>query len=153
MTLPTSYALYPGWNAADSDLVLVSTVLAPYVTPYMGAVQIEPRSGLVNTYPIRSQTLDGSERGDGMINLTPEVGAWFFGALPIGALQYWITTYFSGGSVTSVPMTIATRRYEQSTTLVKANVYAQLPVQGVDFVYDSGWALGLQQRFGDFVQL
>lgn len=148
MAFVQGYAVAAGWNAADGSLTLVSELLRAYTVPYLGTT-LEPRSGLVNTFPIRSLTLNGAERGDGMI-MNPN---WFFGGMPIAAFRYWLTTFFSSGTVTSVPLTIVTARYDVSAIWVKANVHAQLPIQGVDYTYDSQNAISLTQRFGDYIQL
>jgi len=146
MTLPTTYAWYPGWNAPDGSLVTVYNDLAPYCTPYMG-ISIEPKSGLVNTFPIRSLTLDGASRGDGMIPVGWQMG------MPIQAWVHIISAYFSGGTVTSVKMTIVTARYELATPFVKANVWMNLPIQTVDYNYDSQYIPSVNLGFTDYIQL
>lgn len=147
MTFPQDYAYAPGFDAADGDLVLVSEDLRPYTIPAMGTT-IFPKSGLVNTFPVRLTTLDGAEDGGGMINNL----IWGFAGFPIAALRYQITTYWAGGTVISVPMTIVTARNEIAGIWVKGNAWMILPTQNVDYFYDSGYAIPYQIRFGDFIQ-
>ena len=147
MTIPQGYSLAAGWNAADGSLTLISEILRAYTVPYMG-VTIEPKSGLVDTFPIRSQTLDGSQRGDGQISNTLS-----FAAIPVQAYQYLLSTYFSGGTVVSVKMTFGLAQYGVSSVWQKWNGWFNLPQPFQQGVYDSQYIIGLNILLTDLILL
>ena len=62
---------------------------------------------MVNTFPIRSQTLDGAERGDGMIYLS-----WLFAAMPMVAYRYWLSDHHLHWSYTPEAVNLAVNPIE-----------------------------------------
>lgn len=148
MALPTDYAIAAGWNAADGSLVTIPTLLSAYTLPTMGAVQLTPKSGLVNPYPIRTLPLSSRERGDGTVN-----EEWYFAAMPMTGFRYLMSTYFGSSAGKGVPVTICTARYDTSAIWYKFNAFWSYPAQKVDYVYDSLWALDLTLRFTDLVAI
>lgn len=147
MAIPQGYSLASGWNAADGSLTLISELLRAYTVPYMGTT-IEPKSGLVDTFPIRSQTLDGASRGDGMISNTLS-----FAAIPVQAYQYLLATYFSSGTVVSVKMTAVLAQYGVSAVWQKWNCWMNLPQPFQQYTYDSQYMIGLTIQLTDLILL
>lgn len=147
MAIPQGYALASGWNAADGSLTLISELLRAYTVPSIGTT-LTAKSGLVDTFPIRSLTLNGAARGDGMINATLT-----FAALPIAAYQYLLATYFSSGTVVSVPMTVVLAQYSISTIWQVWNCYMNLPQPFAQYTYDSQNVIGLSISLTDLILL
>lgn len=147
MALPTDYAWAAGFNAADGSLVTIANDLAPYTLPALGTY-LSPKSGLVDTFPIRSQTLDGSQRGDGII-----YGSLNFAAMPVTAFRYILSTYFSSGTVVSVPMTVVLAQYSIAAIWQKWNCYMVLPQPFKPYVYDSNFMLNVTIQLSDLILL
>lgn len=146
MTLPLDSAWGAGWNVPDGSLVLFSTDLSPYTVPRMG-ITITPRAPLIDMFPIRSLTLDGSERGDGQVNLN-----WGVAGVYYAAEGYIEDTYLSGGTIVSAKMTIVTWQRNHNV-LKKFNCWLNLPKPGQDYSYDSNFVLDLQLRFTDLIAI
>lgn len=148
MTIPVGYSWFPGFNAADGSLVLISDDLAPYTVPALGSLPYTAKSGLIDTFPIRSMTLDGQNRGDGMI-----MAKLTFTVMPVTAFQYILATYFSSGTVVSVPMTLGLAQYGISTIWQKWNAWMTLPQPFVTYSYDSQNMLGVTISLSDLILL
>jgi len=131
------YRIAAGHNVALAALVNVETLPG-----FAGAgVRIPPASQPVNPYPNRVVALSGREYGDGVIT-----HVWEFSTLPIAALEYLITTYLSGGTLASAPVTIYTRRHDRGV-YARYNAYLTYPVPGEDYRYTRRHVLDLRLRF------
>ncbi len=118
------HAWAAGSGVALGSLINVSNLLYQYNYATLNGARKDViiTAPPVDPFPVRTIVGDGSERGDGMINLD-----WII-TLSGFAFEYIVDTYFGGGANTSVAMTIYTRDYYQNT-FKRYNANMTLPSQ------------------------
>lgn len=119
---PPDYRWGAGLGLALGSLKNVFSELYPYNVQYTG--QYPARFGVVsplfNPFPVRFKTGSGRENGGGI-----KRHEWNM-VITTYAFDFVADTYFSGGTVVSVPMTIYTR-YHQHNSYFRANAYMVYP--------------------------
>lgn len=130
------YAIAPEWDADPEDMFFIHDLLGqPPVT--------QPP----DDYPVRTQTLDGQEWGDGRVD--HELSFLdFIPVLKIGVIE---DTFHSGGTVVSAPVTLAVRHHQRDT-YVRYNCYSILPKPGedwtvLDYMVEDELVASLRWRF------
>jgi hypothetical protein len=79
-------------------------------------------------YPIRTETLDGREWGDGRIDYALD----FLDFIPASKIAVIENTFHEGGTVVSVPVTLAVR-FHHRDSYVRYNCWSILPQAGTDY--------------------
>lgn len=144
----TQYALALGSNIALGSLDNVEAHFygVNRVTATEPPARVVITSDPLDLFPIRLQSLDAQESGDGIL-----YHKWNL-VLTTGAIKQWINGYFANGVSLSVAVTIYTRRHELDS-YVRYNAYAILPsITGGDLAYShKRGRFVLTQRFNDLV--
>lgn len=113
------YYDYRWANGHDVALANLSNV-EDYLYPYTKPRRIPPRSQPVDPFPVETELMDQSVRGDGAIS-----HLWLI-VLPVAAYHFILTDKFSNGTVKSVSQTIYTRRHDLET-YARYNCYLVQP--------------------------
>lgn len=141
-----SYAFALGTNVALVSLNNVENHLGSQNRRVSGGplFPVAIVSPLLDLYPVRETTLDGGERGDGIVN-----HEWTLTLCTYG-LKYYLDTYFASGASVQVNMTIYTRRHEFDT-YTRYNCKALLPsrIAGDIELIQGDRLYRVRQRFND----
>lgn len=127
MAMWSEYAWAVGHDVDLADLVNVEDDLLDACD----GLYVHPTNAPIDRLPVRERTLDGEERGEGTIS-----HVWNF-VLPLAAIQYIITEYFTVGgiAVPSRDMTINTFDVELGT-FTRWNAKVARPKPNEDYTYD-----------------
>lgn len=143
-----SYAIALGFDVALVSLVNVQALLWPHnrVTSADAPANVSIVSASVDPFPVRIQTLDTQESGDGILYLT-----WNMTLNTLG-IKFWMDTFFASETVLSTAVTIYTRRTELNS-YSRYNAYMIMPsITGGDLAYThTRGRFLLKQRFNDLV--
>lgn len=101
-----------------------------------------PRTQPVRRYPNRRKTLSGRIKGDGIVT-----HVWEFDIIPMSAIRYLMTTYFSNGALLDRAVTILTSVDDLNTNYQRYNCYMEQPDPVEQYERDSRYALNLKLTF------
>lgn len=141
------YRLATGHGVALVSMPNFEASLYGYTRPRI----IHPSAQPVDEFPLRTDILDGTERGDGRIDLD-----WLIDFLPQDAFDWYIVTHLvtSGAIVVSKAATIYTKAYTATGLGWKRyNCYACFPQPNVDYRQRKDGVADLRLRFRDLEAL
>lgn len=139
-----NYAWAVGYNVPLLSLDNLETLLYPYTQPRT----LAPTSQPLELFPVRVTTLDGAERGEGMVSTT-----WVFGALPLDAYLFLMDTYFKLVTVPVVSRAVTIYTRNERFGYSRYNAQALRPQLGEQYTFRRQRVFDLQIRFNFMVAL
>lgn len=108
MSYPLLYAFAAGWNVALGALNNVQNHLGSNNRLATGGalIPVTIRASIIDPMPVRSNTMDGGEVGDGFVNQD-----WML-SLALYGYKFLLDTYFASETVAQANWTIYTRRHQ-----------------------------------------
>lgn len=141
------YAFALGSDVALASLNNFENTISPHNTDAFGSRHpVVISSPPLDLFPVRINTLDAQEYGDGIVS-----HEWNL-ALYVGGYQYWLTTYFASAASIAVAMTIYDRN--QFGVYGRYNAYAIQPSQSAGDISRIPGRRGfyqIRQRFNDLI--
>lgn len=116
------YAFAAGWNVALASLNNVQNHLGSRnrLTSTGALIPVGIRSSTFDPFPVRRNSLDGGEAGDGFVNQD-----WIL-SLALYGYKFLVDTYFASETVTQANWTVYTRKHSLAT-FARYNCVAILP--------------------------
>lgn len=144
----SSYAWAAGHGVALNALKNIENELLTYNRQTAGGAifPVGIRSQPVDMFPVRTRLMNGTERGDGLVDHVLEM------TIADMAVDYVLDTYLSSGTAVSAAMTFYLRRHELRT-FARFNGYLVLPQPRQDMQYIRQGVMRVAWRLTNLVAL